>query len=428
MNTVNTHICISEQNVRNIAQNLKNLLNLAESQNYPFENITYPSHLTILNAIAQTFGFNTIKGMSVELEGDLVKEKEISELKPFDLSFSIKKKNPDLTNIGLFEANHFIKTLFNQLILNPISKTDEQLLARLQCKKLNHITSQVIFMLEFKTHKYEDLLISDLIKVAQYSNILYYSHLIHCGMPETFSIDQQLNFNIDRGDKFVADWSFSLHVHMTKSNDHQVSNIINGLIPKSNGQFKANFNPNQKFVETMSEKLRSFTISQLMAQKSTQLTGSMLLNFGKNSNARNQVIDQNNLTNLMKANIRVIKFLVGKMKVGCDKIEDFEFDANGLLTPKYFAVLFHVYQANKQYDFAFKNLNTFYWMIQKLSAGLLLNDLDQLNRITACYINDIYNNFSPIVQEHYDEVHSDEFDDLYKSIWATMHLKKININ
>lgn len=419
MNT--SKIVVSEASIRNIAQNLKNLFRLAEAQNYPFDGFVFPSQLSVLNAVSQTFGFKSVKGMSVHLEGDLEIEKDPSEVLPINLDVAIRNKNTGITGVRFYEAKHLIQILFTSLINQPISKVDEQLLARLKKHQLNPIATQLIFMAELKTYRVEDLLISDLIKVAQYSNTLYHSHLSKRGMPEVLGIEQQLDFNAERSQEFIQDWNNALHMHMEKSGNHNISDIINS---HSFGvdQFKAHYNPNQNFVESMVVKLRTELMTKLMASKGTQSSAGLMYKYNQSALRGSHHPADEIQARIYQANIKVINAITAKTDAGVDDFKQFELDAYGLLTPNFFAVLLQIHRLGNKGDYEFSNLNTLYWIIQKLSADVLRKN-DNTGKAAAKYIDDIYENFIPVVQEHFTEVHNKSFHERYIKVSAALKSK-----
>lgn len=419
MNT--SKIAVSEATIRTIAQNLKNLFRLAEAQNYPFDGFVFPSQLSTLNAVAQTFGYKSVKGMSVHLEGDLEVIKAPSEVLPINLDVAIKNKNANLTAVRLFEAKHLIQCLFNSLINQPITKIDEQLLARLKKHQLHPIATQVIVMAELKTYRDESLLVSDFIKVAQYSNILYHGHLSRRGMPEVLDIEQQLDFNTERSQEFLSDWNKALHEHMEKSGNHSISNIINSHTFGTD-QFKAHYNPNQNFVEAMVVKVRTELMTKLMANKRTQDTAGLMYKYNQGAlRGGHNPVDEVQ-ARIYQVNTMVINALTGKIDSGVSRFKQFELDANGLLTPDFFAVLLQIQRVGNKDGYEFNNLNTLYWIIQKLSADVLRKS-DHAGKLAAKYIDDIYGNFIPVVQEHYEEVHSKAFHELYLKVSAALKNK-----
>lgn len=416
MNTQN--FTVSETAIRATSHNLKNLFNLAEAQNFPFDDFKAPSLLSIMNAVSKSFGYSSVKGMSVALEGGLEISKQFADIAPIDLDLNLKRSNPEATPVRILSAKKFTEVLFNSLISNPLSKAESELLAHFQVHKLHKHATQTIFMTEIKTYQIDKELVNSLIKVAFYSNILYCSHLSRQGISEVLSIKDQLNFNTRFTENHIESWNNALHAIVEKNSTYTPTDIISSF-QFDKFKFKAHFNENQNFVNIMVKFLRSNLIDKLLLNRSTKATGELMAKYIQSYDSKNLVPADDVQEALSNATVRAIGLLMGKINTGIESFRDFELDANGLLTPRFIAVMYKVFDRTSKHNFKFKNMNQFYWTIQRLSADLLRNG-DHTNMVAATYVDHVVSNFEPIVIEHFNEIQGTEFNKFYNQVRAAV--------
>lgn len=167
MNTLNTgRVALDEKSIRDVAVNLKHLLDIAETTRYLGLDYTVPPSSSILNAVCGKFGFSSVKGMTERLKSSAL-ECSIYATPVINLLPALRNSNPALDTTHLHEISNMADLLIIGLLTAPeLPKGLTAFLSRLRCNVLHPDIAAALHAGNSVMYAAQDTLLKTLIGAA----------------------------------------------------------------------------------------------------------------------------------------------------------------------------------------------------------------------------------------------------------------------
>lgn len=162
----NGDICLSGAFIQATAQNLKNLLGVAQKVGLTPPSIEEIPLTSIQNALCASFGFTSVKGMLVKLDGVEAQELNIYNLPILNLVPALTAKNQNASEGDIAQVDAFAGRLYCELVMLGQPKALTKLLSHIKPFKMHRMTAQAYHAHNYRSYQHGGMLLNYLLQAA----------------------------------------------------------------------------------------------------------------------------------------------------------------------------------------------------------------------------------------------------------------------